>query len=197
MMSGLLAPEARSFVKKIRKGPTRWRRFCVSETDELVARNRAYAAGGWHGQVAASPTMRLAIVTCMDARIETGSVLGLREEEVHVIRNAGATLTEDVLRSLAISQVVFGTREIVVMKHTDCGLGRFEEEELRGIIAAATGAEVESSMGTFRDVDTAIREACQEIRESDLIPHKASIRGLIYDVSDGTVREVSIESTNL
>jgi carbonic anhydrase len=133
----------------------------------------------------------------MDARIETGRVLGLREGEVHVIRNAGATLTEDVLRSLAISQVVFGTREIVVMKHTDCGLGRFEEEELRGIIAAATGAEVESSMGTFRDVDTAIREACQEIRESDLIPHKASIRGFIYDVSDGTVREVSIESTNL
>jgi carbonic anhydrase len=133
----------------------------------------------------------------MDARIETGRVLGLREGEVHVIRNAGATLTEDVLRSLAISQVVFGTREIVVMKHTDCGLGRFEEEELRGIIAAATGAEVESSMGTFRDVDTAIREACQEIRESDLIPYKASIRGFIYDVSDGTVREVSIESTNL
>jgi carbonic anhydrase len=135
--------------------------------------------------------MRVAIVTCMDARIETGRILGLREGEVHVIRNAGGTVTEDVLRSLAISQVVLGTREIVVMKHTDCGLGRFGEDELRGIIATATGADVKFSMGTFRDVDTALREACQEIRESELIPYKASIRGLIYDVSDGTVREAS------
>jgi carbonic anhydrase len=157
-----------------------------------MARNRAYAAGlGRHGQVAAAPTMRVAIVTCMDARIETGRMLGLREGEVHVIRNAGGTVTEDVLRSLAISQVVHGTREIVVMKHTDCGLGRFGEHELRGIIAAVTGAYVEFSMGTFRDVDAALRDACQEIRESELIPYKASIRGLIYDVRDGTVRELS------
>jgi carbonic anhydrase len=135
--------------------------------------------------------MRVAIVTCMDSRIETGRMFALREGEAHVIRNAGGTVTEDVIRSLAISQVVLGTREIVVMKHTDCGLGRFGEDELRGIIAAATGADAEFSMGTFRDVDSALRQACQELRESELIPYKASIRGLIYDVSDGTVREVS------
>ena len=161
-------------------------------TNELVARYRAYVAGlGRRGPVAAAPTMRVAIVTCMDARIETGRMFGLREGEVHVIRNAGGTVTEDVVRSLAISQVVFSTREIVVMKHTDCGLGRFGEEELRGTIAAATGANPEFAMGTFRDADAAVREACQALRESQLIPYRESIRGFIYAVEDGTVREVS------
>ena len=161
-------------------------------TNELVARYRAYVAGlGQRGPVAAAPTMRVAIVTCMDARIGTGRLFGLREGEVHVIRNAGGTVTEDVLRSLAISQVVLGTREIVVIKHTDCGLGRFEEEELRGTIAAATGTEPEFAMGTFRDGNVAVREACQALRESQLIPYKESIRGFIYDVGDGTICEVS------
>ena len=135
--------------------------------------------------------MQVAIVTCMDARIETGQMFGLREGEVHVIRNAGGTVTEDVIRSLAISQVVLGTREIVVMKHTDCGLWRFGEEELRETIAAATGADPEFAVGTFRDTNTAVREACQALLESQLIPYKESIRGFIYDVGDGTVREVS------
>ncbi len=135
--------------------------------------------------------MRVAIVTCIDARIETGRMFGLREGEVHVIRNAGGTVTEDVLRSLAISQVVLGTREIVVMKHTDCGLERFEEEELRGTIAAATGTDPEFAMGTFRDGYAAVREACQALLESQLIPYKESIRGFIYDVGDETIREVS------
>ncbi len=165
----------------------------MNGTNELIRRNRIYAASlGRSGQLAAPPTMRVAVVTCMDARIQTGRMLGLREGEVHVVRNAGGTVTEDVLRSLAISQVVLGTREIVVMKHTDCGLGQFGEDELRGIIATETGADVEFSMGTFPDLDAALREACQEIRESELIPYKASIRGLIYDVSDGTVREVPL-----
>ena len=127
----------------------------------------------------------------MDARIETGRVFGLRDGEVHVIRNAGGTVTEDVLRSLAISQAVLGTREIVVMKLTDCGLARFGEEELRATIAAATGTDPGGSIGTFRDVDAATREAYQALLESPLIPYKESIRGFIYDVSDGTVREVS------
>jgi carbonic anhydrase len=135
--------------------------------------------------------MRVAIVTCMDARIETERIFGLQEGEVHVIRNAGGTVTEDVLRSLAISQVVLGTREIVVMKHTDCGLEGVAEEELRGTIAAATGADPKFAMGTFRNVEAAVREACQVLQESQLISYKESIRGFIYDVSNGTVREVS------
>ena len=164
----------------------------MNGTNELVARNRAHAAGvGRRGPLAATPTLRVAIVTCMDARIETGHMFSLREGEVHVIRNAGGTVTEDVLRSLAISQVVLGTREILVMKHTDCGLGRFGEEELRATITAATGTDPGFAMGTFRDVDAATREACQVLLESQLIPYKASIRGFVYDVSDGTVREVS------
>jgi len=135
--------------------------------------------------------MGVVIVTCMDARIESGRIFGLQEGEVHVIRKASGTVTEDVLRSLAISQVVLGTREIVVMKHRDCGLEGVGEEELRGTIAAATGADPGFAVGTFRDADAAVREACQALLESQLISYKESIRGFIYDVSDGTVREVS------
>ena len=164
----------------------------MNGTDELVERNRVYATGlGRREPAASAPTMRVAIVTCMDARIETGRMFGLREGELHVIRNAGGTVTEDVLRSLSISQVVLGTREIVILKHTDCGLARFEEEELRGTIAAATGAYPEFAMGTFRDTDAAVREACQALMESRLIPYKESIRGFICDVGDGTPREVT------
>ena len=163
----------------------------VNGTDEMIGRNRVYAAGlSLREPVAAAPTMRVAIVTCMDARIETGHIFGLREGEAHVIRNAGATVTEDVVRSLSISQVVLGTREIVVMKHTDCGLGQFGEEGLRGIIAAATGADPKFALGTFRDTAAAVREACQALLKSRLIPYKESIRGFIYDENDGTVREV-------
>ena len=136
--------------------------------------------------------MRVAIITCMDARIDTGRMFGLRKGEVHVLQNAGGTVTEDVLRSLSISQVVFGTREIVVIKHTDCGLGRFGEEGLRETIATATGADPGFAMGTFRDTDAAVREACQALLVSQLIPYKESIRGFVYNVADGTIREVHI-----
>ena len=164
----------------------------MNGTNELVGRNRVYAAGRCRpGPVAAAPTMGVVIVTCMDARIESGRIFGLQEGEVHVIRKASGTVTEDVLRSLAISQVVLGTREIVVMKHTDCGLEGVGEEELRGTIASATGADPESAMSTFRDAEAAVREARQALLGSQLFPYKESIRGFIYDVSDGTAREVS------
>jgi carbonic anhydrase len=126
----------------------------------------------------------------MDARIEPGRVFDLVEGDVHVIRNAGATVTDDVIRSLAISQVVLGTREVMLVKHTDCGLRRFDDDELRTMLARATGAEPPLTLGTFRDLDEAVRDETTRIRESPLLPCRENVRGFVYDVASAHLREV-------
>ena len=136
-------------------------------TDDLLERHRNNVAPRRSPTpLEARPALPVAIVTCMDARIDTGRMMGSREGDVHVIRNAGATVTDDVTRSLAISQVVLGTREVMLVKHTDCGLQRFQEDELRIRIADATGAEPWFRMGTFRDLDEAVRPDARRKRLS-------------------------------
>jgi carbonic anhydrase len=126
----------------------------------------------------------------MDARIEPGKALGLVEGDAHVIRNAGATVTDDVIRSLAISQVVLGTREVMLIKHTDCGLRRLDDGELRAAVFRATGTEPPFAVGTFRDVDEAVLNETARIRESPLLPCRENVRGFVYDVASGHLREV-------
>jgi carbonic anhydrase len=126
----------------------------------------------------------------MDARIDPKRALGLIDGDAHVIRNAGATVTNDIIRSLAISQGVLDTREVMLVKHTDCGLQRFDEDELRTTIAQATGAEPPSPLGAFRDLDDAVRNETTRIRESPLLSHRENVRGFVYDVESGHLREV-------
>jgi carbonic anhydrase len=163
----------------------------VGEIDKVLKRNRDYAESR-RGREAVEPrpVLPIAIVTCMDARIEPGRALGLVEGDAHVIRNAGATVTDDVIRSLAISQVVLGTREVMLVKHTDCGLRRFDDGELRAAVFRATGTEPPFAVGTFRDVDEAVLNETTRIRESPLLPCRENVRGFVYDVASGHLREV-------
>lgn len=159
--------------------------------DELVERNQRYAIErGDRVAADARPACRVAIVTCMDARIDIVRVLALKEGDAHIIRNAGGTVTEDVIRSLAISQVTLGTREIMLIKHTDCGLSRYDETEIRTLVGEATGTSPPFTMGTFREPDASVRESVRQLGQSQFIPYKASIRGFVCDLSTGTLREV-------
>ncbi len=163
----------------------------MGEIDKLLKRNRDYAESRrGRGAAKPRPVLPIAIVTCMDARIEPGRALGLVEGDAHVIRNAGATVTDDIIRSLAISQVVLGTREVMLVKHTDCGLRRFDDDELRTALARATGVEPPFPLGTFRDLDEAVRNETTRIRESPLLPCRENVRGFVYDVASGHLREV-------
>jgi carbonic anhydrase len=159
--------------------------------DELLKRNRGYA-DRHRGRAADEPrpVLPIAIVTCMDARIETGRALGLAEGDAHVIRNAGATVTEDVIRSVAISQVVLGTREVMLIKHTDCGLRRFDEDELGTTLERATGSAPPFPLGTFRDLEEAVRSETARLRESPLLPFRENIFGFVYDVESGQLRKI-------
>ena len=163
----------------------------MSEIEELLKRNRAYAdSRGVHSAEGPRPALPIAIVTCMDARIDPERALGLNEGDAHVIRNAGATVTDDIIRSVAVSQLVLGTREVMLVKHTDCGLQGVDEDELRAKIAQATGAEPAFPLGTFRDLDEAVRNETTKMRESPLLSYKENIRGFVYDVASGQLREV-------
>jgi carbonic anhydrase len=159
--------------------------------DELLKRNRDHAENfSDRGAAEPRPLLPIAIVTCMDARIETGRALGLAEGDAHVIRNAGATVTDDIIRSLAISQVVLGTREVMLVKHTDCGLRRFDDDELRATLAQAAEAAPPLPLGTFRDLDGAVRSETTKIRESPLLPYRENVRGFVFDVASGLLREI-------
>jgi carbonic anhydrase len=172
----------------------------MGEIDKLLERNRDYAESrGGRGAAESRgggetaeprPVLPIAIVTCMDARIEPGKAFGLAERDAHVLRNAGATVTDDIIRSLAISQVVLGTREVMLVKHTDCGLRRFDDDELRTTLGWTTGAEPPGPLGTFRNLDEAVRNETTRIRESPLLPYRENVRGFVYDVASGYLREV-------
>ena len=163
----------------------------MGEIDKLLKRNRDYAESRRGcGAAEARPVLPIAIVTCMDARIEPGRAFGLVEGEAHVIRNAGATVTDDVIRSLAISQVVLGTREVMLVKHTECGLRRSDDDALRTTLVEATGAEPPLPLGAFRDLDEAVGNETMRIRQSPLLPCRENVRGFVYDVASGHLREI-------
>ena len=163
----------------------------MSQTDQLVANSKRYAEGFDKGDLPLPPAKRVAVLACMDARLNPYGLLGLSEGEVHVIRNAGGVVSEDAIRSLAISQNLLGTEEIVLIHHTDCGMLTFEDDELVAKLEAETGARPEWRPQAFSDPDADVREGIERIKQSPFIPHTETVRGFVYEVESGTLREVA------
>ena len=136
------------------------------------------------------PKRRVAVVACMDARLDLFGILGLKPGDAHLIRNAGGVATDDVIRSLTISQRKLGTREVVLVHHTDCGMLTFTEDELRNELHDDTGIKPSWAAESFTDLDTDVRSSMQRLRTSPFIPHRGNIRGFVYDVDTGALREV-------
>ena len=157
--------------------------------DEMLATAHAREAA-FEGPRNVVPARHLAIVTCMDSRIDNFQLFGLHSGEAHIIRNAGGLVTDDVLRSLVISQRLLETRAIMLVHHTNCGLHRPSDDALRDSIRAETGAEPPYEFGAFPDLDQAVRNAIVRVREHPFLPHRDNVRGFVYDVSDGHLREV-------
>ncbi len=162
----------------------------MSITDKLLASAQRYKEQFDKGDLPMPPGRKLAVVACMDARLNPSGVLGLTEGDAHVIRNAGGVVTEDAIRSLTISQRLLGTEEIVLIHHTDCGMLTFSDDELRDEIAGDTGLKPTWAAESFRDLDEAVRQSMARIQASPFIPHK-NVRGFVYDVKSGGMREVS------
>ena len=164
----------------------------MSSTDELVANAAGYAERSGHdGSLAGPPAMGVAILACMDARIDVYSLLGIRPGDAHVIRNAGGLVTDDAIRSLAISQRFLGTQEILLIHHTKCGMQGLDDEKLAAELEAETGHRPEWRAGGFTDAEDDVRQSVERIRQSPFIPRKESVRGFVFDVESGELREVS------
>jgi carbonic anhydrase len=161
----------------------------MSITDDLLANNERYAAA-FHGPLPMPPAAHLAVVACMDARLSVYAILGLEEGQAHVIRNAGGVITEDEIRSLAISQRLLGTTEIMLIHHTDCGMLTFTDDEFKASIQKDTGIKPEWAAEAFADLDEDVRQSMARIKVSPFIPHKESVRGFVFDVGAGQLREV-------
>ncbi len=160
--------------------------------EDILAANRRYAEAFDLGQLPLPPARRLAVVACMDARLSVEAALGLRTGDAHVIRNAGGVVTQDVLRSLVISHWLLGTREFLVINHTDCGMATFRDEELRERLRRETGADPAGlHFHAFADLEENVRRQVEVIRASPFIPRAIPIRGLVYEVETGRLREVA------
>ena len=162
----------------------------MSATNEFLEANKDYARHFAKGGKAMPPEKKVAVVACMDARIETGRLLGLEEGDAHVIRNAGGVVTDDVIRSLAISQRLLGTREIVLIHHTDCGMLTFKDDDLKAQIEEDTGLRPQFALEAFSDLHDDIRQSVRRIQSSPFVPYRDSIRGFVYDVESGQLHEV-------
>ncbi|MCK2242497.1 MULTISPECIES: carbonic anhydrase [unclassified Crossiella] len=161
----------------------------MSVTDELLENNAAYAAA-FTGPLPLPPARGLAVLACMDARLDVYRVLGLQEGESHVIRNAGGVVTEDEIRSLAISQRLLGTTEIILIHHTDCGMLTFTDDGFKASIQAETGVKPPWAAEAFSDLETDVRQSIARIRNSPYLPHTGSVRGFVFDVATGKLNEV-------
>jgi carbonic anhydrase len=163
----------------------------MSVTDELLEHNDAYARDFSSGGLPMPPGKQVAVVACMDARLNVYGMLGLAEGDAHVIRNAGGVVTDDVLRSLLISQRLLGTREVVLIHHTDCGMLTFTDDEVRSAVQADTGLKPPFALEAFDDLDTDVHQSIARIKASPFVPDKGSIRGFVFDVATGKLREVT------
>ena len=162
----------------------------MSVTDEYLQNNRTYAAG-FSGPLPLPPARKTAVVACMDARINVYGVLGLSEGDSHVIRNAGGIVADDTIRSLAISQHLLGTEEIVLIHHTDCGMLTFSDEQLAGILEQETGQRPSWTAHSFGDLEGDVRDSIGRITASPFVKHKDSVRGFVFDVATGQLHEVT------
>jgi carbonic anhydrase len=162
----------------------------MSVTDELLANNEAYVSAFDKGDLPLPPAKQVAVLACMDARLNVYGALGLREGDAHVIRNAGGVVTDDEIRSLAISQRLLGTKEIILIHHTDCGMLTFTDDEFKHSIEQETGIKPEWAAESFDDLDADVRQSIARIKASPFIPRKDSVRGFVYEVETGKLREV-------
>lgn len=162
----------------------------MSTTDALVAANAAYAASFDDGDLPVPPARNVAVVACMDARLDPAAILGLANGDAHVIRNAGGVITDDAIRSLVISQRLLGTTEIVLLHHTDCGMVTFTDDAVKAQITADVGIRPHFALEAFPDVHDDVRQSIARLRANPFIPHTDNIRGFVYDVADGTIEEV-------
>jgi carbonic anhydrase len=163
----------------------------MSHTDELLRNAQEYAASFDKRNLPLPPAKKIAVVACMDARIVPSRLLGIHEGDAHVIRNAGGVITDDEIRSLAISQRLLGTEEIILIHHTDCGMLTFTDDDFKRAIQEETGIRPTWSVETFSDLEEDVRQSIARIQASPFIPRKESVRGFVYDVEDGSLREVS------
>ena len=162
----------------------------MSATEDYLANNARYAQT-FSGPLPMPPSAHLAVVACMDARLNVYAILGLNEGEAHVIRNAGGVITDDQIRSLAISQRLLGTREIILIHHTDCGMLTFTDDDFKRSIQDQTGIKPPWAAEAFGDLDQDVRQSIARIKASPFIPHTDAIRGFVFDVATGQLNEVS------
>ena len=162
----------------------------MSATEELLRNNERYSGAFDKGDLALPPARKVAVLACMDARLDPARALGLQEGDAHVIRNAGGVVTDDEIRSLAISQHLLGTEEIIVIHHTDCGMLTFTDDEFAQRLEDAAGERPQWSAHAFGDLEQSVRDSVQRIKDSPFIPRKQSVRGFVYEVESGRLREV-------
>ncbi|MEI8105400.1 MAG: carbonic anhydrase [Actinomycetes bacterium] len=158
--------------------------------DDLLANNAAFAARGDRVHLDIRPALRLAIVTCMDSRLDVFAALGLADGQAHILRNAGGVITDDVIRSLALSQRRLGTEEVALIHHTDCGLELITDDGFRAELQQATGMAPSFAIESFTDVQNDVRQSIARVRHSPFLPHRDRVRGFVYDVDTGALREV-------
>jgi carbonic anhydrase len=161
--------------------------------DELLANNQAFADSLPAEHLDVRPRRRLAVVTCMDSRLDVFSALGLGDGEAHILRNAGGVITDDVIRSLAVSQRRLGTREVMLVHHTDCGMLSLSDDGFRAELQKATGVAPAFAIESFSDLDADVRQSVLRVRRSSFLLHREVVRGFVYDVDSHRLREVEVE----
>ncbi|MFI5285801.1 MAG: beta-class carbonic anhydrase [Candidatus Dormibacteria bacterium] len=162
----------------------------MSVTDELVKNNERYAAGFIKSAAPMPPARGVAVVACMDARLHVSAILGLEVGDAHIIRNAGGVVTDDAIRSLVISQRLLGTTEVILIHHSDCGMVTFSDDAVKAQIKEDTGIRPHFALEAFLDADDDVRQSIARIKASPFIPHRDSVRGFVYDVTSGRLREI-------
>lgn len=165
----------------------------VDAIDDLVANNQRFADALPAAHLDVLPRRRLAVVTCMDSRLDVFAALGLRDGEAHVLRNAGGVITDDVIRSLAVSQRRLDTREVMLIHHTDCGLESLTDDGFRAELQEATGVAPAFAIESFTDVDADVRQSLLRVRRSAFLPERELVRGFVYDVDTHRLREIHVE----
>jgi len=162
----------------------------MSVVDDLLANNEGFASSLPTKHLDVCPSRQLAIVTCMDSRLDVFAALGLRDGEAHVLRNAGGIVSDDVIRSLAVSQRRLGTREVMLIHHTDCGMEKITDDGFRAELQEATGVAPGFAIESFTDVEANVRQSIERVRQSPFLPHRDLVRGFVYDVDNYRLREV-------
>ncbi|HEY1455350.1 MAG TPA: carbonic anhydrase [Candidatus Dormibacteraeota bacterium] len=164
----------------------------MSVTDQLLDRNAAYSRSFKKGDLALPPALGVAVLACMDARLDVHKILGLEEGDAHVIRNAGGVATEDAIRSIVISQRLLGTKEVILIHHTDCGMLTFKDDDVKGKIESEVGIRPHFALEAFGDLKADVKQSIARIKASPFIPNKSSVRGFVYDVKTGRLDEVAV-----